>query len=72
MGHFPGDLEKSAPSTAPSMGHGLLGHEFEDPPGLQEKVCRALHFCLSTLLHQNGTNVSKYGWEIETLSFCVS
>ncbi len=40
MGHYQGEqLDKGPmPGIQSSVSHGLIGHEFEDPPGLHEKV----------------------------------
>lgn len=40
VGHYPNEpLDKgSIQGITASVSHGLLGHEFEDPPGLYEKV----------------------------------
>ena len=42
MSHYQNEsLEKgsSIQGAQSSLSQGLLGHEFEDPPGLYEKVC---------------------------------
>ena len=41
MSHYQGEsLEKGSMQGLPSsLSQGLLGHEYEDPPGLYEKVC---------------------------------
>ena len=42
-------LEKaSVPGLPSSLSQGLVGHEFEDPPGLYEKVC--VYFYSKSLL----------------------